>query len=165
MNMFDLNDLPSGGEPAYVGCWVADGYVHDAQCVTYRGPHAAYRGKELCVTFAEDSVGVVDVSEVRGGGSFRRVSSMRMRDYNPGCIAARSHCYTHQGWLTEDHRYLVLDDEMDELKGIVGRTTTYIIDLADLENPRFVGEYTAAFAGIDHNQYTKGGYVYQSNYC
>lgn len=67
--------------------------------------------------------------------------------------------YAHQGWLTEDQRYFLLDDELDQ-----GNTTTYIWDLQDLDNPEVIGTYVANSFSIDHNQYVKRDHVYQSNY-
>ena len=39
---------------------------------------------------------------------------------NPIMVARETYedvYYTHQGWLTEDHSHLFLDDEIDELSG------------------------------------------------
>ena len=33
--------------PTSAGCFSADGYTHDAQCVNYDGPHLGYQGKEI----------------------------------------------------------------------------------------------------------------------
>ena len=45
--------------------------------------------------------------------------------------------YTHQGWLTEDHRYLFVNDEQDE--GDEAKTRTLIFDVQELDDPVFVG--------------------------
>jgi choice-of-anchor B domain-containing protein len=63
--------------------------------------------------------------------------------------------------LTEDQRYYVMDDELDE--GSVN-TRTYIWDLLDLDNPQLIGTHVAATAAIDHNMYVKDGLVFQANY-
>ena len=34
--------------PSFAGCFSADGYTHDTQCVLYNGPDATYRGREIC---------------------------------------------------------------------------------------------------------------------
>ncbi|MFV1885586.1 MAG: choice-of-anchor B family protein [Balneola sp.] len=71
--------------------------------------------------------------------------------------------YSHQGWLTEDHSYFIMNDELDEAN--LGRETkTYIWNIEDLENPQFVGHYTHSTSSIDHNLYIKDGIIYQSNY-
>jgi hypothetical protein len=71
--------------------------------------------------------------------------------------------YTHQGWITEDHAYFLLDDEGDET-GFGHNTRTYIWDLADLDNPLLIDNYTASTAAIDHNLYIKGNYAFEANY-
>ncbi|KAI6778455.1 uncharacterized protein J7T54_005361 [Emericellopsis cladophorae] len=76
--------------------------------------------------------------------------------------------YTHQGWLTEDHKYLLLDDELDEqyMNGPAAdqRTTTYVVDVTDLTYPVFRGIYKSPVKSIDHNQYIVDGLSYQANY-
>jgi choice-of-anchor B domain-containing protein len=34
--------------PFFAGCFDADGYTHDAQCVIYNGPDEDYQGMEIC---------------------------------------------------------------------------------------------------------------------
>ncbi len=71
--------------------------------------------------------------------------------------------YSHQGWLTEDHRYFLMNDELDELN--FGRTTkTYIWDVSDIKKPTFLGYHTHNTPSIDHNLYVHQEYVLQSNY-
>ena len=42
--------------------------------------------------------------------------------------------YTHQGWLTGDQRYFLVDDELDEIN-YHHNTRTYVWDVSDLEAP------------------------------
>jgi len=52
--------------PTYAGCYNADGYTHDAQCVTYRGPDQRFQGREICFLAQPngiDRVTVVDVTD------------------------------------------------------------------------------------------------------
>jgi choice-of-anchor B domain-containing protein len=42
--------------PTSPGCAAMDGYVHDAQCVIYQGPHTKYVGREVCYGYNEDSL-------------------------------------------------------------------------------------------------------------
>jgi uncharacterized repeat protein (TIGR01451 family) len=71
--------------------------------------------------------------------------------------------YTHQGWITADHRYFLLDDELDE-ENFGGNTRTYIWDLLDLEAPQLIGIHTGPTAAIDHQQFVHGNFAYQSDY-
>lgn len=50
---FDLTD-PS--KPKTLGGTGADGYVHDAQCVVYRGPDRKYLGRDICYGYDEDAL-------------------------------------------------------------------------------------------------------------
>ncbi len=147
LHMIDVRDLTS---PTFVGCFSADGYTHDAQCVTYAGPDTEHRGKQLCFAANEDTVTVVDVTD-KG---------------NPIQLSRSGYAgngYTHQGWLTEDHAYFVLDDELDEIQQ-GHNTRTYLWDLADLDAPTILDTFEAAGAAIDHNQYVHDGYAFQANY-
>lgn len=64
--------------------------------------------------------------------------------------------------------FLLLDDELDEQDGTGvaanGRTTTYIFNITTLASPLNTGYYQSPVKSIDHNQYTKDGLSYQSNY-
>lgn len=91
---------------------------------------------------------------------------------NPEVISVTSYdgaSYTHQGWLvTSDMRYLLLDDETDEMDGVgparPGNTTTYIWDVSTLADPQNTGHYFSPVRSIDHNQYVIDGISYQANY-
>lgn len=136
--------------PDFESCFSADGYTHDAQCVIYNGPDTDYQGKELCFNSNEDTLTIVDVTNKRAPVQISRTS------YSGSS-------YTHQGWLTEDHAYFLLGDELDEqVSG--DDTTTYIWNLSDLENPINTGIYESGNPAIDHNMYILDGLAYQSNY-
>ncbi len=126
------------------------GYVHDTQCVNYQGPDAGYQGAQICINSSETHLVIADVTN-------KQVTT------TIGKATYQGVGYAHQGWLTEDHRYFLLDDEYDEMQ-TGNNTRTYIWDLQDLENPELIGTYEAETTSIDHNQYVKGDYVYQSNY-
>ena len=71
--------------------------------------------------------------------------------------------YTHQGWLTEDHLFLLLGDELDE-QNFGHPTLTRIWDLADLDRPVLIGTHQGQTHAIDHNMYVRGRHLYQANY-
>ncbi|KAI0114799.1 hypothetical protein F4814DRAFT_293485 [Daldinia grandis] len=150
----DLSDLSNLTSP---GCAAADGYVHDAQCLIYRGPDEKYVGEDICYGYNEDTLTIYNVTSKA----------------NPTIISRTSYegaSYTHQGWVldTEWQQYLVLDDEYDEYDhaglGEPGYPITYIWDISSLEAPKQTGYYKASRKGIDHNQFVNGDFVYQSNY-
>jgi choice-of-anchor B domain-containing protein len=137
-------------DPTFAGCFDDDGYTHDVQCVIYDGPDADYQGREICFASNEDTVTIVDVTDKS----------------NPVELSQAIYpntAYTHQGWLTEDQRYFIADDEIDE--GTFGfNTRTLVFDVEDLDSPDFYSEYFHPVAATDHNLYVKGRYVYQANY-
>jgi hypothetical protein len=49
-------DLTDPTNPTSPGCASGDGYVHDAQCLVYRGPDSKYNGKEICYGYNEDTL-------------------------------------------------------------------------------------------------------------
>lgn len=132
------------------GSNVSTGYVHDTQCIIYDGPDNRYTGREICFNSSETQLVVADVSEKSSTQTISKSSYTGNR-------------YAHQGWLTEDHRYFLLDDELDESNNNIN-TTTYIWDVSDLESPTLIGTHVSENASIDHNQYVKGNFVYQANY-
>lgn len=50
---FDLKDVAN---PKTLGCAAGDGYVHDAQCLTYKGPDKRFQGKDICYGYNEDTL-------------------------------------------------------------------------------------------------------------
>lgn len=135
--------------PVGEGGYSAEGYCHDAQVVIYNGPDTDYTGREILFGSNESQIVIVDVTDK---GSPQTIST----------IAYANVEYTHQGWLTEDHRYFLLGDEADEINlGI--DTRTLIFDFNDLDNPQFHFAYTGPTAATDHNGYVKGDKFYLSN--
>ena len=54
-------DVKNPLKPEFVSCFKGDGYVHDAQCVIYKGPDKSYYGREICFCYNEDTLTIVDV--------------------------------------------------------------------------------------------------------
>ncbi|MFT5372192.1 MAG: choice-of-anchor B domain-containing protein [Bacteroidia bacterium] len=146
-------DLLDPTSPVAAGCFSADGYTHDAQCVNYTGPDADYQGKEVCFAYNTDTLTIVDVTNKLAPVQISRTSYT-----NRG--------YTHQGWLTADQNYLLLGDELDEQNvAAVSNTRTLIWNVSDLDNPVHEADYTNPLSiSIDHNQYIVGDHSFQANY-
>jgi choice-of-anchor B domain-containing protein len=156
LHMIDIRDPEN---PQFAGCFAdpstgrqKTGYTHDAECVTYRGPDEEHSGREICFGSNETALSIADVTDKQSP------VPLSMAEYpNVG--------YTHQGWLSEDQRYLYMDDELDELNGLVDHTRTLVWDVSDLDDPVLVKEFlNPNSTSIDHNLYVKGDKVYQSNY-
>ncbi|MEX0722160.1 MAG: choice-of-anchor B family protein [Balneolaceae bacterium] len=156
LHMIDINDPKN---PTFAGCYIdstpgnyriAPGYIHDAQCVNYNGPDTEHNGKEICFNSAEGNVVIADVSDKENPTTIGYKRQVDMQ-------------YSHQGWLTEDQAYFLMNDELDEQN--LGRNTkTYVWDVQDLDDPAFVGYYNHETNSIDHNLYIKMNYAYETNY-
>ncbi|MBT8261966.1 MAG: choice-of-anchor B family protein [Bacteroidia bacterium] len=136
--------------PVGEGGYALDDYSHDAQVVTYSGPDADYTGREILIGSNENAVVIVDITDKS----------------NPQPIASTSYGnvgYTHQGWFTEDQKYFLVGDELDEFN--VGfNTRTIVFDFTDLDNPQFDFEYFGTTPAVDHNGYVLGNRYYMANY-
>lgn len=151
-------DARTPGTLTFAGCFAhagtgirGTGYTHDAQCVVYRGPDERYTGREVCFNANETVLSIADVTDKSA----------------PFPIALTPYplvAYAHQAWLSEDHRYLYLDDELDELRGLVSRTRTLVFDVQRLDAPVLVNQHLGETPAIDHNQYVRNGFLYQANY-
>ncbi|WP_108804646.1 choice-of-anchor B family protein [Aquimarina sp. Aq107] len=140
------NPIAAGGFISAGG----DAYSHDAQVVTYNGPDTDYTGKEILIGSNQIEIVIADITDKN----------------NPITISTISYSsvgYTHQGWFTEDQRYFLLGDELDETS--VGfNTRTVIFDFEDLDNPTFHMDYNGPTPSIDHNGYVKGNLFFLANY-
>ncbi|MEP1151103.1 MAG: choice-of-anchor B family protein [Balneola sp.] len=159
LHIIDINDPKN---PVFAGCYfdpateiasnpsIGNGYIHDAQCVNYNGPDSEHQNKEVCFSSAEGALVIADVTDKQNPTTIGFSGKTRMQ-------------YSHQGWLTEDQQYFLMNDEKDEQE--LGRNTkTYIWDVRDLDNPVFVDFYTHNTKSIDHNMYVKDEFIYAANY-
>ena len=155
LHMIDIREPSS---PTFAGCFsdpstggAGTGYSHDAQCVMYAGPDEEYRGREICFGANETAVSIADVTDKS----------------NPVSVAVAAYpnpSYVHQGWISEDHRFFFVNDELDEISGTVGGTRTLVWDIEDLDDPVLAKEHIAENQSSDHNLYVRGQLMYQSNY-
>jgi choice-of-anchor B domain-containing protein len=155
-------DVRSPEQPSFAGCFSHPGtgrsnraYTHDVQCVVYEGPDTDYAGREICFGSNETAVSIADVTDKAAP------VPISIATYP---IAQAGNTYVHQGWLTEDHRYFLQDDELDENNGFVTYTTTRIWDMTDLDEPVLLTTYEGPTRSIDHNLYVLGSWVYMANY-
>lgn len=139
--------------PVAAGGFGGDGYVHDAQVITYNGPDSDYTGSELLIA-SSGSEQVLSIVDITDKGNPQSISTMSYTDAG----------YTHQGWFTEDQRYFLLGDEFDESNQGYN-TRTVVFDLVDLDNPQFSFNFFGTTPAIDHNGYVKGDVYYLSNYA
>ncbi|MEQ9104644.1 MAG: choice-of-anchor B family protein [Rhodothermales bacterium] len=149
-----LVDVSDPMNPSFAGCFTDGssrrGYSHDAQCVVYDGPDTAHRNRDICVGYNEDRIVISDVTD-------------RQSPRTVGVASYPGSAYIHQGWFTDDHRYLIQNDELDE--NAFGHTTrTRVFDVSDLDDPVLLSTFSSPNASIDHNLYVKDNLVFQANY-
>ncbi|CAM3311459.1 choice-of-anchor B family protein [Aequorivita lipolytica] len=145
------NGIPN--DPVIVKLYSTLGYCHDAEVVTYDGPDPDYQGREIML------------------GAFSGNNKVNIIDFtnkaNPTVISSVTYgdkYYTHQGWFTEDKKFFIAGDEVDEEnKGF--NTRTLVFNVEDLDNPSLVYTHYGATPAIDHNGYVRGNRYYLANYA
>lgn len=140
--------------PTLAGTFPFEGYIHENTVFDYHGPDTEHVGKRICFNFhinANDRVTIVDVTDK---------TDINLISTTP---AYTSPSLCHQGWLTEDHRYLLMNDEGDE-QLYNYNTRTHIFDVQDLDAPVYIGYFSGPNPSFDHNLYTHQGLVWEANY-
>lgn len=155
-------DISKPLKPKFAGCATVktfadeegtepNNYVHDVECVIYSGTDRKYRGREICFGSNENAVVIYDVT----------------RKKRPKVISETSYetaAYTHQGSLSRGQHFFLFGDELDEQTN--GQpTTTYILDVRNLDRPPVPKPYFHESNSIDHNLYVHGNRVFESNYA
>jgi choice-of-anchor B domain-containing protein len=155
LHMIDMKDPLN---PQFAGCFAdpqtgraSTGYTHDALCVVYHGPDKDYQNREICLGANETMLSIADVTDKKNPKAVSRAAYPKVG-------------YLHQGWFTKDMRYFFMNDELDEVSGLVENTRTLIWDLADLDDPQMVKEFSSPGKASDHNLYIMGDLMYQSHY-
>jgi choice-of-anchor B domain-containing protein len=143
-------NLATPASPVFAGCISADGYTHDAQAVVYRGPDTRYQGREILLASNEDTLTIWDTTTKASPVQLSRTT-----------YSGRG--FTHQGWLTEDHRFFYLNDELDE-QNFGHATRTRVFNTTSLTSVPLVGFYSGPTGAIDHQLFVRGRFVYESNY-
>lgn len=146
-HFIDINDPKN---PIAAGGISDGGYSHDAQVITYTGPDTDYTGKEILIGSNENEVVIADISD-------------KLNPVIISTIAYQNIGYTHQGWFTEDLKYFIVGDEVDEIN-FGGNTRTLVFDFTDLDNPALHHTHLSPTDAIDHNGYVKGNTFYMANY-
>jgi choice-of-anchor B domain-containing protein len=158
-------DIRNPTTPAFAGGYAGVGYIHDGQVVNYTGPDSRFTGQEILFAANsrgsgntnDDAVQIINVSNK---------SSMSL----VGTATHTNARYIHQGWLTPDQRYFIVNDELDEYYD-QRNTTTHVYDVSSLTNPFYVGGFVHGNNNkiIDHNLFIKvdpiyGPLAFESNY-
>jgi choice-of-anchor B domain-containing protein len=145
--MIDVQDPVN---PSFAGCHEDDGAASDTMCVIYHGPDPAYQGQEICVTSSDDAIVIGDVTDKESPQHLARLTY-------PGVARA------HHAWLTDDHRYFLSADMMDEHHS-GNNTRIFIWNFENVAEPELMGFYTGPTAAIDHNVWIRGNHAYVGNF-
>lgn len=142
--------LANPAAPVIAGQALQGVYVHAAQVVSYTsGPYA---GREIAFCYCGSAgLKILDVTS-------------KFNMFTLSTLIYPNTAYCHQGELTEDRRFVLIDDELDENNGLVATTTTYVVNVENLSSPQFVTSFTNGQPAIDHNQMIRGNFTYQANY-
>jgi choice-of-anchor B domain-containing protein len=156
-----IYSLANPSVPAFLGSYNTR-YCHDAQIVTWN--EAPFAGVEVAFCYGNNASGGgspgVDILNVSDPLNIALIGSI---DLSQPPIFSHAASYSHQGWLSEDRRYLYFDDEVDE-SATGNPTTTRILDIQDLANPLQVAIFTNTTSARDHNLYVRGSKIFQANY-
>ncbi len=142
-------DIRSPQNPQFAGCHSASD-THDTQCVVYQGTDASFVGREICFSSNEDHIEIVDISDKAAPTT---ISTAQYPEVG----------FTHQAWLTRDHRFLLVGDELDESQ-FNAATRTLVFNVEELSNPSLQFVYSGPTGAIDHNLYVLGNHVFEANY-
>lgn len=141
-------------QPVIAGGYSLDGYTHEAQVITYNGPDLDYAGDVIVFCYNGNNPANLTI-----------VNTTDPSDANTVSITGYPNSsYCHQGWLTPDSRYILMNDELDEFNAIVPNTRTLVWDMEDLDSPVYLGDFVGPTTAIDHNLYIQGNLCTQSNY-
>jgi choice-of-anchor B domain-containing protein len=131
------------------------GYMHDSTSMIITDSRttqcaAGHNPCEVLVDFNELSVDLWDVTNKNA----------------PVKLSATTYptaSYVHSGWPTENNEFIVVHDELDELRRSI-KTHIYTLDVRNLTAPTLVTSYTGPLTATDHNGYTRGDRYYVSHY-
>ncbi|HZF26116.1 MAG TPA: choice-of-anchor B family protein [Steroidobacteraceae bacterium] len=131
------------------------GYMHDSTTlfITDNRTTQCSQGHNPCQVLVDFNESTVDLWDVTDKAQPVRLSAT-------GYPEAR---YTHSGWPTTDQRFILVHDELDELR-IGFQTHIYTLDIGDLLTPRLVTSYYGPDSTTDHNGYVKGNRYYVAHY-
>jgi choice-of-anchor B domain-containing protein len=154
LRIYNLNTNPAA--PQRVGTW-SDRYVHEPSVFNFtinnQQREIAFCCGGLNSGYNNTGIYVVDVTNKAAPVQLQYVSY------------ANSY-YCHQAWLSPNQQYMYVNDELDDQNlGITSTTRVFSISTAGgTVTVTPAGTFTNGNTAIDHNLYTKGNLIYESNY-
>ena len=134
-----------------------DGYMHDAASMIVSDDRKLQctNAVDYCEILFDFNVRTVDLWDITDPDDPAYMSSATYNEVE----------YIHSGWWTEDKQYLLVHDELDEIRrSDVQRTTVRVFSLADLTAPVAAGSWVGDTEEVDHNGFARGNRYYMSSY-
>jgi choice-of-anchor B domain-containing protein len=153
---YRIYSLANPTQPALVTPSPAgNGYMHDSTSMLITDNRTtqcanAHNPCEVLVDFNETTVDLWDVTD--------KAAPVRL-----STTTYPTATYVHSGWPSQDQRYIIVHDELDELRRSLN-THIYTLDVGDLRTPNLVTSYIGGNTSTDHNGYTIGDRYYVSHY-
>lgn len=145
-----LFDVQNPEAPQLVGTASEWGAFHDGHALKYDGPDMEHAGKDVLFAAGSGKLWILDISDPSD------VTLISSRPYPDAHFA-------HQVWVSEDQDHAFLGDELDETSSGTP-TRTMVFDVTDLDHPVIAEIHESETTASDHNQYTYGEWLFQSNY-
>ena len=143
--------------PAFAGeAPAGTGYMHDSTGLRISDSRVAQcaPGHDPCELLIDFNENAVEIWDVTSKSTPLRLSATPFASFR----------YVHSGWPSSDQRFVVVHDELDEIRGSVAQTNIYTLDLTDLRAPVLNVSWVGPNNSTDHNGYTKGNRYYVSHY-
>ena len=145
-------DVSNPLNPQIVGIWT-EHYVHDVFVQRYDNCPTDTRSGQCDIAFVFDVASRVWIVDVTDKANMTTITTLTHPNWR----------ISHQGWITPDLKYILMDDEGDEtFFGIP--STLYVIDVQDLDAPFVFDTFTNGETSIDHNIIVRGDFAFQANY-
>ena len=149
--------LANPAVPAFAGeAPAGTGYMHDSTGLRISDSRVAQcaPGHDPCELLIDFNENAVEIWDVTSKSTPLRLSATPFASFR----------YVHSGWPSSDQRFVVVHDELDEIRGSVAQTNIYTLDLTDLRAPVLNVSWVGPNNSTDHNGYTKGNRYYVSHY-
>jgi len=153
---FRIYSLANPASPQFLERVSSAGYMHDASSLRVADTRSgeclnAAADCHVLLDFNEENVELWDISDPADPALLATVPPYA----NTG--------YVHSGWWTEDRRYVLVHDELDERNNGL-RTTVRVLSIDSLRTPTLAATWTGSQPSVDHNGFVRGNRYYVSTY-
>lgn len=141
--------------PALIGAVPAGGHSHDLASAVLRDARAGQcpNATGACVLLADANEDDLQLWDITDPANALLLSTTLYPTLG----------FVHSATFTEDARFLVVQDELDEINFNLP-TRQRIFDLANLGQPELAATWEGSGPATDHNGFVRAGRLYLSNY-